>query len=71
MATPTMMSTEVPPNAWTSELPVNQKMIDGTTARTAIKRAPGRVTWSMVLLMYAAVAAPGRTPGMKPPCLRS
>ena len=44
MATPTMIRTEVPPNAWMSELPVNQKMIVGTTARTAMNSAPGSVT---------------------------
>ena len=38
-----MMSTDVPPNAWMSELPVNENTMDGTIAISARKIADGRV----------------------------
>ncbi len=36
-ATPTMMRMDVPPNAWIRWLPVKEKMIEGTTAMSAMK----------------------------------
>ena len=41
IATPTIIRTEVPPNACINESPVNQKIMVGTIARTAIKDSTG------------------------------
>ena len=65
-----MMRMDVPPNDWMSWLSVKKKMMVGTTAMAAMKMPPGSVTRLITFLMYCTVAVPGRTPGMKPPCLR-
>ena len=65
-----MMRIEVPPKDWMSWLSVKKKMMVGMTAIAAMNKPPGNVMRRRVSLMYATVADPGRTPGMKPPCLR-
>ncbi len=46
-----MMRMEVPPKAWMRVFDVNVNRIDGATAITARKSAPGRVMWSRTPLM--------------------
>ena len=46
-----MISTEVPPNAWMSWLPVNENTMDGTVAMSARKMADGSVILLSTFLM--------------------
>ena len=69
MATPTTISTDVPPSARAVavEKPPYLMKSDGSTATAARKRPPATVSRTSTRSRYWAVGLPGRTPGTKPP----
>src|ERR1700712_4770287 len=67
--TPTMMSTEVPPNGkfWLLPLPVSDRNRFGRIAMKPRYSEPGNVIRLSTYCRYSAVGRPGRMPGMNPP----
>ena len=68
-ATPTVISSAVPPNG-NCAMSHTANTMSGVSAIAARNSEPGRVMRFRTLARYFSVGGPGRMPGMNPPCFR-